>query len=207
VYGNEPRVKCKNVRGPFQEVQLQVHSLEEVDTPGFWKFIDAAIAGYDKFTSRARQNPEDVMPWKVLGQKWHFARKGFPPGKPPRWDIDVLEELCEMLKEAAPDGQFLWNNQQLVHLFLKGQNEPWASIHTKRVASVDLTLNGPKGQFALGRIKDIGVEPEFQSGPERDQAKMKFRTHEDLDRGDLRQFLAEHLAGTTERKKRAGALA
>ncbi len=29
VYGNEPRVKCKNIRGPWQEVQLQVHSLEE----------------------------------------------------------------------------------------------------------------------------------------------------------------------------------
>jgi excinuclease ABC subunit A len=206
VYGNEPRVKCKNIRGPFQEVQLQVHSLAEIDNPGFWKFLDDAIAGYDKFTSRVRQNPEDVMPWKVLGQKWHFARKGFPPGKPPKWDIDVLEELCEMLKETAADGQFLWNNQQLVHLYLKGQNEPWATVHTKRVASVDLALNGPKGQFALGRVKDLGVEPEFQGGPERDQVRLHFRTHEDLDRGDLRQFLAEHLASTAERKKRAGAL-
>ena len=88
--------------------------------PAFWKFLDDAIAGFDKFTSRVRQNPEDVMPWKVLGQKWHFARKGFPPGKPPKWDVDVLEELCEMLKETAPDGQFLWNNQQVVHLYAQG---------------------------------------------------------------------------------------
>jgi c(7)-type cytochrome triheme protein len=55
--------------------------LEEVDTPAFWKFVDAAIAGFGKFADRVRQNPEDIMPWKVLGQKWHFARKGFPPGK------------------------------------------------------------------------------------------------------------------------------
>ncbi len=70
--------------------------------------------------SRVRQKPEDVMPWKVLGRKWHFARKGFPPGKTPKWDTDVLEELCEMLAETAPDGQFLWNNQQVVHVCVNG---------------------------------------------------------------------------------------
>ena len=96
--------KCKNLRGPLQEVQLQVHSLEEIDQPAFWNFVDRAIAGFDKFTERARQSPEDVMPWKVLGRKWHFARKGFPPGKPPQWDVEVLEELCELLAETAPRG-------------------------------------------------------------------------------------------------------
>ena len=80
VYGHEPRVKCKNLRGPFQEVQLQVHSLEEIDKPAFWKFVDAAIAGFGKFAERVRQKPEDIMPWKVLGQKWHFAQ-GFSAGQ------------------------------------------------------------------------------------------------------------------------------
>ena len=208
VYGNEPRVKCKNLRGPFQEVQLQVHAWEEVDTPGFWKFLDAAIAGYDKFTSRVRQNPDDVMPWKVLGQKWHFARKGFPPGKPPKWDVDVLEELCETLKETAPDTQFLWNSQQLVHVLVKGHRDPWATIHTKRVAAVELTLNGPKGLIALGRVKDLGTEPEVLPGADRDQVRLRFVTTEDLDRGDLRTFLAEHLESLSQRKSRiAGAMA
>jgi len=200
VYGHEPRVKCKNLRGPFQEVQLQVHSLEEVDKPAFWKFVDAAIAGYGTFTSRVRKKPEDIMPWKVLGQKWHFARKGFPPGKPPKWDVEVLDELCEMIKETAPDGQFLWNNQQLVHVFVAAQHEPWATIHTKRVASVDLGLTGPKGRFALGRVKDLGADREFQSSPERDVVRLRFTNSDDLDRGDLRAFLAEHLASLTQRK-------
>jgi len=208
VYGNEPRVKCKNTRGPFQEVQLQVVSWEEVNTPAFWKFLDAAIAGYDKFTSRVRQNPDDVMPWKVLGQKWHFARKGFPPGKPPKWDVDVLEELCERLVEVAGDAQFLWNNQQLVHVIAKGHRDPWATIHTKRTAAVELTLNGPKGRFALGRVKDLGLEPDLVVTADRDQIRLKFVTHDDLDRGDLAAFLAEHLASLAERKKSiAGALA
>ena len=41
---------------------------------------------------------------------------------------EVLEELCELLARIAPDGQFLWNNQQVVHLFVNGQREPWAAI-------------------------------------------------------------------------------
>jgi excinuclease ABC subunit A len=194
VYGHEPRVKCKNLRGPFQEVQLQVHALDEIDKPAFWKFVDMAIAGFNKFALRARQSPEDVMPWKVLGQKWHFARKGFPPGKPPQWEIDVLEELCELLKETAEHGQFLWNNQQLVHIFVPEQLEPWATIHTKRTAAIELALNGPRGYFALGRLVDLGADREFQAGPKRDVLRLRFTTSDDLGRGDLRQFLAEHLA-------------
>jgi excinuclease ABC subunit A len=201
VYGHEPRVKCKNLRGPFQEVQLQVHTLEEIDKPAFWKFLDAAIGGYDKFTSRVRQRPEDVMPWKVLGQKWHFARRGFPPGKPPKWDVEVLEELCEMLKESAPDAQFLWTNQQLVHVFVPQQRDPWATLVTKRVAHVELALNGPEGRFALGRVRELAADREFQPGAERDTVRLRFVTTGDLDRGDLRRFLTEHLASLGQRKR------
>jgi excinuclease ABC subunit A len=201
VYGHEPRVKCKNLRGPFQEVQLQVHSLAEIDKPAFWKFVDAAIAGFARFADRVRQKPEDVMPWKVLGQRWHFARKGFPPGKPPAWDVDVLEELCERLTEAAPTGQFLWNNQQLVHVFVPQQREPWATIFTKRPAGVDLVLSGPKGHFALGRLTELGVDREFTSGSRLDTLRLRFVDGEDLDRGDLRAFLAEHVASLAAGRK------
>ncbi len=207
VYGHELRVKCKNLRGPFQEVQLQVHTLAEVDKPAFWKFVDAAIAGFNKFADRVRLNPEDLMPWKVLGQKWHFLRKGFPPGKPPQWDVDLLEELCELLQETAPQGQFLWNNQQLVHVFVPEQQEPWATIYTKRSATLDLVLTGPKGRFALGRVTELGLDREFQTGPQRDVLRLRFQSSEDLDRGDLRPFLAEHLAGLARRPKTAGASA
>ena len=40
------------------------------------------------------------MPWKVLGQKWHLARKGFAPGKRVAWPPELLEELLEMLGEV-----------------------------------------------------------------------------------------------------------
>ncbi|MGE0536179.1 MAG: excinuclease ABC subunit UvrA [Pirellulales bacterium] len=195
VYGSEPRVKCKQLRGPWQEVQVIVHSLAEVDRPAFWKFVDAAVAGFVQFAERVKQDPEDVMPWKVLGQKWHFSRKGFPPGKKVAWETEVLEELCERLAAVAPEGQFLWNNQQVVHLRVPGQDEPWATVHTKRRAAVELTLTGPKGRFALGRIAGLAAARDFDAARrDKDLVKLGFVTLGDLARGNLDEFLREHLA-------------
>lgn len=205
-YGRTPRVQCKNLRGPFQEVEIRAYSWDEIDTPEFWKFLDTAIAGFRKFTERVRQSPEDVMPWKVLGRKWHLARKGFPPGKQPAWTLDVLEELLEMLGEAASaagdssesngtaTSQFLWNNQQVIHLMIAGQRDPWATVHTKRPTGVDLVLNGPAGAFATDRIAELGSRRAIASDTAGvDQVKFRFVKTDDLHRGDLASFLAEHL--------------
>ncbi|MDP7378475.1 MAG: ATP-binding cassette domain-containing protein, partial [Pirellulaceae bacterium] len=40
VYGNEPRVKSKLVRGPWQEVEIRAHDWAEMDQEGFWKFLN-----------------------------------------------------------------------------------------------------------------------------------------------------------------------
>ena len=107
----------------------------------------------------------------------------------------MLEELCEVLRETAPHAQFLWNNQQIVHLMVRGQKEPWASIVTKRLASVDLSLTGPKGRYTLGRIAELGKDRELDTTPrDRDVVKLKFRTIEDVHRGGLAEFLAQHLS-------------
>ncbi|HEX4150526.1 MAG TPA: excinuclease ABC subunit A, partial [Pirellulales bacterium] len=199
VYGHEPRVKSKNLRGPWQEVQMSVHSWNEIDRPNFWKFLEQAVRGFEKFTERVQQNPEDVMPWKVLGQKWHLSRKGFPPGKKVSWETEVLEDLCELLSETAPQGQFLWNNQQVVHLCLDGPGEPWASIYTKRPAALDLVLTGPKNQFALGRVAELGHDREVQTDrPDKDVVKLKFRAADEISRQELADFLREHFEAVNQ---------
>jgi len=194
IYGDQPRVKCKNLRGPWQEVELAVHSLDEIDKPAFWQFLESAVAGFRRLAERVTQNPEDVMPWKVLGQKWHFSRRGFPPGKKVAWPPELLEELCELLSETAGGGQFLWNNQQVVHLFVPQQSEPWASLYTKRVAGLDLVLTGPKNRFAFGRVAALGAHRELVThDAQRDAVKLRFCSLDDLRSGNLGEFLAEHL--------------
>jgi excinuclease ABC subunit A len=195
LYGTEPRVRCKNLHGPWQEVELRVHGYAEVDRPEFWQFVDEAIAGFGKFTDRVRQNPEDLMPWKVLGQKWHLARKGFALGKTVEWDTAVLEELLELLEHAAPQAQFLWNNKQVVPVYVPQQHEPWAAVQTKKLDAVYLTLCGPKGRIAFGRITGLGFDPQLDGQrPDVDLIRLKFRSQEDLERGDLAGFLQEHVA-------------
>jgi excinuclease ABC subunit A len=196
VYGNEPRVTCQNLRGPFQEVQIRVHTFEEINTPAFWQFIERAMAGYQRFAQRVKENPEDVMPWKKLGQKWHFSRKGFPPGKPPQWNIEVLEELCELLAEVAPDGQFLWNNQQVVHLFVPGRNEAWATVYTKRLAGIDLILEAPSGQFSQGHFANFTSEVELSANKRGDAIKLKIVTSDDVHQSELNDFLQQYRQST-----------
>ena len=199
-YGRTSRIRCKNLRGPWQEVQVAAYSWEEIDTPAFWTFLEKAVTGFQKFTKRVEQNPEDVMPWKVLGRKWHLARKGFPPGKKPKWPTETLEELLERINEVASSNesasktQFLWNNQQVVHLIIPEQRQPWASVYTKRLGGVDLMLNGPSGAVATGRIAQLASQRGVAAdGDNLDQIKLRFVAPEDLERGDLVDFLTEHL--------------
>jgi excinuclease ABC subunit A len=202
IYSNDPRVRLKNLRGSAQEVEFRLHSWKEANTPEFWEFLKEAVAGFEKLTSRRAAHPDDVMPWKKLGQKWHFSTKGFPPGKRPAWKVKVLEELCELLDETASGGQFLWNNQQVVHLFVKDQKEPWASIHTKRPTDIQLALNGPKGRVTLGRVAKLARD-RFVDGAhdKHDIVKLQFKNESDLAKGDLQQFLNEHLENVRQGKR------
>lgn len=193
-YGGGSRVQCKNLRGPWQEVQIAAHTFQEINTPAFWAFLDRAMAGFQSFVNRENKSVEDVMPWKVLGQKWHLARKGFAPGKKVAWPIEMLENLFELLSDVAPEGQFLWNNKVLVHLMAPGKSDPWATVVTKRPANIELALNGPKGAFQLGQITDLGTEQEVDtSHEERDTLRIRFVKPEDLEQGNLQGFLEEHL--------------
>ncbi len=194
IYGNKPRVRVSNHRGAWQEIEIHAYTLQEIDTPEFWEFLDTAMDGFLEKEKRIEMRIDDHMPWTRLGQKWHFLRKGFPPGKKVHWDIEVLEVLQELLQKTAPESQFLWNNKQVVHVFVPDQKEPWASIQTKKCDAVWLHLTGPSGGVPLGRIADIGHEPVVKSVDEqRDVIRMSFKTIDEVQSGQLEEFLQEHL--------------
>jgi hypothetical protein len=121
-----------------------------------------------------------------------LARKGFPLGKKIDWSPEVLEELCKIIETAAPQGKFQWNQQQVVHVALDGEEDTWASIYTKRRAAIDLVLAGPKGSLTLGRVTELGFEQEVTTDrPDRDYVKLRFKSRDDLRRTELVKFLQE----------------
>ncbi|MCU0874334.1 MAG: hypothetical protein MUE50_18525, partial [Pirellulaceae bacterium] len=196
VYGNEPRVRCKALRGPWQEVEIRAHTLDELDTPTFWSFLETAVRSFQQLTRTV--DLEDVMPWKKLGQRWHLMRKGFAPGKRVAWDERVLEQLVRLLEEIAPDGQFQWTNQVLVPFTPAGHSEPWATLYTKKPASLDLFLFGPKNMIGFGRFASLAWDRDLDATrPDRDVVRLRFLKTADLKKGDLREFLREHLEGVT----------
>lgn len=197
VYGNQSRVKVVNNKGAWQEIEIRAHDISELDTPEFWSFMDDAIAGFQNRVKRAEMKLDDHTPWAKLGQKWHFLRKGFPPGRKIDWDVEVLEVLHDTLSEAAPASQFLWSNKQVVHLYVEHQKEPWASIQTKKTDAIWLQLNVPKDSVALGRIADLAEDPIVKSSDNKDIVRMKFKNAEMAGAEDLKTFLKEHLSKLT----------
>ncbi|MFO1021560.1 MAG: hypothetical protein U0903_12815 [Planctomycetales bacterium] len=198
IYGRAPRVRVKNNPGGFQEVTITVHWLKEVDTPAFKKFLKEAVESAVTEHQKKPLNIADLTPWKVLGKKWHLSRKGFPSGKTVKWETALIDELEAVMKKAAPEVEFDWGNQQVVHLRRNGAEEPWASFYTKRRGGIDLELTAPAGKFALGRISDFGAEREIsraKGGREQIQIRLVKLTH--VRNPDFKNFLAEHYEATS----------
>ena len=189
-------MKCKNLRGPWQEVQIDAHAWDEIDTPAFWAFLEKAVKGFARYSPTA---PSRIRKTSCRGRSW--AKNGISPAKVFRpandreWDTDVLEELIEILSDVAPDGQFLWNNKATVRLMVREQREPWAVIWTKHLAMLELQLCSPKGKFAFGRATALGLATEMAADRNgSDVLKIRFRSLDDLASGDVAELLAEHLA-------------
>jgi excinuclease ABC subunit A len=196
VYGRGNRVRVRNIKGPWQEVTVTVHWLREIDTPAFADFLKTAAKAYLAETGRADLNKDDLTPWKVLGRKWHVARKGFPSGKRVKWDADVLDKLFDDLLAAAPNLDVDWGNKQIVYMRLAGQEKVWAAVHTKRRGGIDLALYHDAGRIALGRIAEFGAEREINSARDgREIVSIRFDKSSQVTAPSFKQFLREHARG------------
>ncbi len=193
IYGRGSRVRVKNLKGPWQEVSLKVHWLREIDTPAFEQFLETARADFLEQTSQARQNPEDLMPWKVLGRRWHQLRKGFSGRRRVAWPAELVDVLADWLEASVSDPVVDWTGRQSVS-FRDGKAGPaWATLWTKRPGFLDLVLYGPPGAVPLGRIAGLGDSREIKTYRDgRDVIKLRIRTLAQARDSDLGRFLSEH---------------
>ncbi len=199
VYSNEQRVWVTNHKGPWQSVTVQAHRLSEIDTPAFRAFLDKAALAFQQNLRRLATKPEDVMPWKVNGERWHLGEKGFPPGRKVQWDRGLLPRLLELVREVEPEVEVVWDARDAIKLRVPGVGRSWAQWRTKDCAGLDCRFLGKKGQFNLSAVEAFGVSPQINGHHEdADVLRLVFQHPEHLHADRLKKLLAEHLRGFRE---------
>lgn len=200
LYGNEPRTRIQTA-GVWQEIELRLCSYGEFNRPEIWSFLDRAIEGFRKMCERQRKNPDDLSPWKQLGEKWHRNPRGFPIGHKCVWDHETLDRLIGLIQSLCPEGRWVWTNKVTVPIYLGEREEPWAYIHTKRPEALYLVLVGSKGVFPRGRLATLPGIPELDdTKPNFDRIRFTFMETSDLNKREFRLFLEEHLAEALRNK-------
>ncbi len=190
------RVQVANRKGPWQEVAVLAHKLNEIDTPAFKQFLKEAVAAFGTNVKRLQTKPEDVMPWKVNGERWHLSDKGFPPGRKIRWGRPLLARLLELVRQVEPKLQIEWDARDAILLKVPGVGHSWSRWRTKDEEGLDCRFFGKKGQFNLSRIASFGVGPEIIADRDGiDVVRILFQNEEQLHPTKLKEVLREHLSG------------
>ncbi len=200
VYGRESRVQVANRKGPWQEVWMLIYQLEEIDTPAFHEFLKQAVTAFHKNLQKMATTPEDVMPWKVNGERWHLSEKGFPPGRKIQWDRALLPHLLEILKSVEPDLEVRWDTRDSINIKVPGVNVSWCRIRTKDPAFLDCRLVGKKGQFNLSQIEGLGRNTTLTADKSDggDVLRLYFQKDAEMPVGKLKSVLKDHLIGFRE---------
>jgi excinuclease ABC subunit A len=199
IYGHEDRVWVTNHKGPWQSVTVKVFRTTEVDNPAFRKFLTEAAASFLATVKRMQTKPEDVMPWKINGERWHLGPKGFPAGKKVQWDLAVLPRLLQLLREIETGLEIDWGVRYFIMLRAPGASRAWGQIQTKRPGGLVCRFIGKKGQFNLTRFEGLGVQPRLDT--DADGKDALWLTIQQLDQAQaarLKELLAEHLRGFRE---------
>ncbi len=188
-----------NHKGPWQSVTVLAHRLGEVDTPAFREFLKEAAESFHKNLKKLRTRPEDVMPWKVAGERWHLGDKGFPAGKKVRWDRAVLARLLQVVREIEPGVEVRWDARDAITLRVPGVGRGWAQWHTKQPSALDCRFLGKKGQFNLAQVEGLGASPSVgHTRADGDVLRLHFQQVSQVQDPRLKEILAEHLRGFRE---------
>ena len=193
VYGNAPRVKLTSAKGTWQEVELRVHSFDEINHDGFWSFIDEAIDSFQGKEKPVENKIDENSPWFKLGKKWHLMRKGFEPDTEIGWDAKVLKTLCDVLNELAPGGEFEWKNKEAVHFMLPEQKQPWVTLFTKKPDALWVHVYGPEGSLSLNQVRGLADSANSEVDGDRDVIRLAISSVDQVKNERMKNFLTKHL--------------
>jgi len=189
-YGRDPRVKARNLKTAWQEVTVKIWKKSEVDTPAFRQFLKQALRSYLTLSTAEATNPEDLMPWKQLGRKWHLMKKGVPATGRGVWDIRIVERLLPVVEMHLEKCDVDYGIRSKINWTEAKSGKSVAELHTKRSDGVDLILYFPSGKVTIGAIAAIGESQEIQSARDgQDAVRIRFTKFEQLLSADLLKLI------------------
>jgi excinuclease ABC subunit A len=195
--GQRERIQVANRHGPWQEVAIIAFQRHELDTKAFRAFLRDAVAAFNTNLTRLQVKPEDVMPWKVNGERWHLGDKGFPPGRRVRWDRALLPRLLKLLREIEPNLEVSWDTRDSIMIYVPGVSKAWARWRTKLDTGLDCRFVGRPGQVNLSQVERIGtnqsLDADRSDGSE--LLQLVFVSEDHVHASELKALLAQHLAG------------
>ncbi len=199
-FARDKRVEVCQLKGPWQEVVVTVYALSDVDTEPFRAFLKRAAESFFGNVARMQTNVEDLMPWKLGGEKWHLGDKGFPAGKPVKWDRALLPKLLKLVREVEPAVEIKWDVRDAVTLRVPGVARFWGRWKTKQADNLECWFVGKPGQFNLGRVEKFGRGAEIAEDRADGSAvlQLHFTNAEHLRPAELKALLADHLRGFRE---------
>jgi excinuclease ABC subunit A len=156
--------------------------------------VDAFHANLRKMQTK----PEDVMPWRVNGERWHLSEKGFPPGRKLQWDRNLLPGLLKVVRSVEPKIEVQWDNRITVTFRIPGVKRAWAQFRTKESAGLDCRFLGKKGQFNLTQLEAFGTQPALQPHSKGEVLRLLFLHENHVHAAQLREVLTQHLRGFRE---------
>jgi excinuclease ABC subunit A len=147
--------------------------------------------------------PEELLPWKALGEKWHFLDRGLTGGNRRRWDVSLLQELFDIIRGVAPGASFVWGNKDEIPVYAnhvppqkrRSQAKQWCSVHTKRADALVLEIYVPKHTVTVKTLEQILHVSDTSfiktEHADRDVIQLHFTKTNDLDTEAVKQLLAQ----------------
>ena len=88
---------------------------------------------------------ERHMPWVRNWEAWHTGPKGFPPGQPRRWPVELLKNLLEHTRQLCGDLLLLHSQQTAISLYLSlpAATEELCRLTTKHPDALIVECNLP----------------------------------------------------------------
>ena len=198
VYGREPRVKARNLKTAWQEVTIKVWKREEVATPAFRKFLSEASKSYLKQSHVESANPDDLMPWKKLGRKWHLLRKGLPGNGRIPWEFGLLEILLPQVEAGMQSFEVDYQIRTKINWTRESSGRLIADLQTKRSDGVDLCVYSRPGEVTIGSIAALGASQEISAERGVDCVRIRFTTEAQAKSQDVAAFLQSVLPKLSE---------